>query len=53
MIIVTDRPSAVEVLEVTAGVDTHADFHVAAVIDPLGPEAYPWGPVRRLRVGKG
>lgn len=36
MTIVADRPPTVERLEVTAGVDTHADFHVAAVIDPLG-----------------
>lgn len=36
MTIVADPPRAVDVLEVTAGVDTHADFHVAAVIDVLG-----------------
>jgi transposase len=36
MIIVADRPRVVEALEVTVGVDTHAEFHVAAVIDPLG-----------------
>jgi transposase len=36
MTIVADHPRAVEAMEVTAGVDTHADFHVAAVIDPLG-----------------
>ena len=36
MTIVADRPSAVDPLEVTGGVDTHADTHVAAVIDPLG-----------------
>ncbi len=36
MTIVADRSVSVEVLEVSAGVDTHADFHVAAVIDPLG-----------------
>ena len=36
MTIVADCPPTVERLEVTAGVDTHADAHVAAVIDPLG-----------------
>ena len=36
MTIVADTPSPVDTLEVTLGVDTHADFHVAAVIDPLG-----------------
>jgi transposase len=36
MTIVADRPPAVDALEVTGGVDTHADNHVAAVIDPLG-----------------
>ncbi|MDP9402626.1 MAG: IS110 family transposase [Actinomycetota bacterium] len=36
MTIVADAPPAVDALEVTAGVDTHADNHVAAVIDPLG-----------------
>jgi transposase len=36
MTIVADRPPTVETNEVTAGVDTHADAHVAAVIDPLG-----------------
>jgi transposase len=35
MIIVAD-PCTVQQLTVTGGVDTHADFHVAAVIDPLG-----------------
>lgn len=36
MTIVADHPRTVQQLEVTGGVDTHADFHVAAVIDPLG-----------------
>jgi transposase len=36
MTIVADRPPTVDTLEVTVGVDTHADAHVAAVIDPLG-----------------
>ncbi len=38
MTIVADTcpPSPLGVLGVTVGVDTHADFHVAAVIDPLG-----------------
>jgi transposase len=36
MTIVADGLGAVEAVEVTAGVDTHADNHVAAVIDPLG-----------------
>lgn len=36
MTIVADCPPPVEAFEVTVGVDTHADFHVAAVIDPLG-----------------
>lgn len=36
MTIVADTPMPVDVFEVTLGVDTHADFHVAAVIDPLG-----------------
>jgi transposase len=36
MTIVADAPPAVDSIEVTAGVDTHADNHVAAVIDPLG-----------------
>jgi transposase len=36
MTIVADRPPAVDALEVTGGVDTHADSHMAAVIDPLG-----------------
>ena len=35
MTIVADRPS-IDALVVTGGVDTHADAHVAAVIDPLG-----------------
>lgn len=35
MTIVADSPP-VDTLEVTGGVDTHADAHVAAVIDPLG-----------------
>ncbi len=32
----TTPPAPVDVFGVTLGVDTHADFHVAAVIDPLG-----------------
>lgn len=38
MTIVADNtpPAPVDVFGVTLGVDTHADFHVAAVIDPLG-----------------
>lgn len=36
MTIVADTPTHVDALEVTVGVDTHADTHVAAVIDPLG-----------------
>lgn len=37
MAIVADIPPIhVDVREVFVGVDTHADFHVAAVIDPLG-----------------
>jgi transposase len=32
----TTTPAPVDVFGVTIGVDTHADFHVAAVIDPLG-----------------
>jgi transposase len=38
MTIVADAtaPAPVERFGVTLGVDTHADFHVAAVIDPLG-----------------
>ena len=36
MTIVADRPPPVDALEVTGGVDTHADTHVAAVIDSLG-----------------
>jgi transposase len=48
MTIVADHPAPVEVLEVTAGVDTHADTHVAAVIDPLGRhlghESFPANP---------
>lgn len=36
MTIVADQLPAVDALEVTGGVDTHADTHVAAVIDPLG-----------------
>jgi transposase len=34
--IVAANPTTVEALEVTGGVDTHADTHVAAVIDALG-----------------
>ena len=36
MTIVADPPAPVDTLEVTLGIDTHADTHVAAVIDPLG-----------------
>lgn len=36
MTIVADRPPTVDAIEVTGGVDTHADSHVAAIIDPLG-----------------
>ncbi len=36
MTIVADTRTHVDALEVTVGVDTHADTHVAAVIDPLG-----------------
>ncbi len=36
MTIVADTHIHVDVLDVTLGVDTHADTHVAAVIDPLG-----------------
>lgn len=36
MTIVADTPIPVDVFGVTLGVDTHADTHVAAVIDPLG-----------------
>lgn len=38
MTIVADTapPAPVDVLGMILGVDTHADFHVAAVIDPLG-----------------
>ncbi|MGI8754466.1 MAG: IS110 family transposase [Acidimicrobiales bacterium] len=36
MTIVADTPIHVDELEVTLGVDTHADTHVAAVIDRLG-----------------
>jgi transposase len=36
MTIVPDPAPVVQQLEVTGGVDTHADFHVAAAIDPLG-----------------
>lgn len=36
MTIVADSPAHVGILQVTLGVDTHADSHVAAVIDPLG-----------------
>ena len=36
MTIVADHQRLAQQLEVTGGVDTHADFHVAAVIDPLG-----------------
>jgi hypothetical protein len=36
MTIVADTPTPVDALEVTVGIDTHADSHVAGVIDPLG-----------------
>ena len=36
MTIVADSHAAVDVGELTLGVDTHAETHVAAVIDPLG-----------------
>jgi transposase len=36
MTIVADTHAPVDVFGVTLGVDTHADFHVAGVIDPLG-----------------
>ncbi len=36
MTIVADHPRTVQHLEGTVAVDTHADFHVATVIDPLG-----------------
>jgi transposase len=36
MTIVADTHAPVDVFGVTLGVDTHADTHVAAVIDPLG-----------------
>jgi transposase len=36
MTIVADTHAPVDVAGVTLGVDTHADTHVAAVIDPLG-----------------
>jgi transposase len=36
MTIVADTLISVDALAVTAGVDTHADTHVAAVIDPMG-----------------
>jgi transposase len=36
MTIVADPAGTVQPVEVTGGVDTHADFHVAAVIDALG-----------------
>jgi len=36
MTIVADRPAPVDTLEISLGVDTHLDTHVAAVIDPLG-----------------
>ncbi len=49
MTIVADHPCTVQQLGVTGGVDTHADFHVAAVIDPLGRhlahETFPATPV--------
>lgn len=36
MTIVADNPAHVDILEVTLGVDTHLDSHVAGVIDSLG-----------------
>ena len=36
MTIVADPPARVDTLEVTLGIDTHADTHVAGLIDPLG-----------------
>lgn len=36
MTIVADPANPVDVLEISVGVDTHADTHVVAVIDPLG-----------------
>ena len=36
MTIVADAPTPVDTVEITLGIDTHADTHVAAVIDPLG-----------------
>lgn len=36
MTIVADSPTPVDTLVVNLGVDTRADTHVAAVIDPLG-----------------
>lgn len=36
MTIVAEPASPVDVIEINLGVDTHADTHVAAVIDPLG-----------------
>lgn len=36
MTIVADTPTHVDAPDVTIGIDTHADTHVAAVIDPLG-----------------
>jgi transposase len=36
MTIVADHPGASQPVEVTGGVDTHSEFHVAAVIDSLG-----------------
>ena len=36
MTIVAEQPTHVDAPEVTLGVDTHSEVHVAAVIDPLG-----------------
>ena len=36
MTIVADPPARVDTIEVTLGIDTHADTHVAGLIDPLG-----------------
>jgi len=38
MTIVADRHAPAQVVEVTGGVDTHADVHVAAAIDQVGRE---------------
>ena len=38
MTIVADRRARAQIEEVTGGVDTHADVHVAAAIDQVGRE---------------